>query len=105
MPEFRAGCLTPATYARITRPQSDDEFEAVGGAVAEEFERSLRPSLRGGNPRTEAASLEELLASAVPADHPSFGPLRQKLAVLAGNPWWPHERKVVLARRLIKNLA
>ena len=77
----------------------------MGGAVAEEFDRTLRPTLRGGNARDEAASLEELLSSAVPADHPSFGPLREKLAVLAGNPWWPHERKVVLARRLIKNLA
>lgn len=52
-----------------------------------------------------AARLQALLDAALPRDHPHYAAARERLAVLQGNPGWPHERKMVFAKRLLKRLA
>jgi hypothetical protein len=55
--------------------------------------------------QAQQAQLEALLTDSVPRDHPHYPAIKAKLQVLQGNPGWPHERKLVFARRLIKQLA
>lgn len=85
---------------------SEEEFaEAKAAAVAEVgAEMAALGVAATPSYRRQELALGELLARSVPADHPSFGKLQEKLAVLQANPLWPHARKLQLARRLIKAL-
>eukprot|EP00887_Chlorella_sp_A99_P003973 scaffold11.g3973.t1 len=86
--------------------KSEEEFaEAKAAAVAEVgAEMAALGVAATPSYRRQELALGELLARSVPADHPSFGKLQEKLAVLQANPLWPHARKLQLARRLIKAL-
>ncbi len=48
--------------------------------------------------------LSALLDASVPSDHPMYGLIRKKVEVLQGNPGWPHNKKVVVIKRMIKDM-
>ena len=88
-------------------PQSEEEWEAVKAATVAQQLAAARAAAAPPLPNhlAHARRLYALLDASLPRDHPGYAAARQRLEVLAGNPGWSHERKVVFARRLIKRLA
>jgi hypothetical protein len=84
---------------------SEEEFEAHRAEAVVGFEATTRLALEARTAEGLAAELEALVADGLPADHPRLGAARAAVGVLQGNPGWPHERKLVFARRLVKRLA
>jgi hypothetical protein len=82
---------------------SEAQFEEHKAAAVADFAAEVAPSLDAADPRAQEAQLAAVLEE-VPADHANYGKIEEKLAVLRNNPYWPHERKMVLARRLVRTM-
>lgn len=85
----------------------EEEFEAAKAAtvrqVALAASRAAAPALPDHH--MQARRLTALLDKALPKDHPNYGPAKQRLAVVQGNPGWSQERKMVFTKRLLKRMA
>ncbi|KAL4426034.1 hypothetical protein ABPG77_007830 [Micractinium sp. CCAP 211/92] len=86
---------------------TEDEFEAAKQATAQQAAAAARAAATPVLPdylKLERR-LRALLDRGLPRDHPNYEAAAQQLAVVQGNPGWPHERKMVFAKRLIKQMA
>lgn len=45
-----------------------------------------------------------LLERSLPADHPMYACVKEKLEVVAANPSWPGPSKIVFTKRLLKTV-
>lgn len=86
---------------------TEDEFEAAKQATAQQAAAQAQAAATPVLPdylRLERR-LTALLDRGLPRDHPNYAAAAERLAVVQGNPGWSHERKMVFAKRLIKQMA
>lgn len=83
---------------------SEDEFERYKQEAVAAFKQDTLPFLEQQDPRVREQELEKMLENITP-EHEYYESIVAKFRVLQSNPNWPHEKKLVFARRLLKHLA
>lgn len=83
---------------------SEEEFDAVKSSVAKKLGkdiRKLKQDLRAVNVIEQEKELKSIVAQ-IDADHPLKQRIESKVDVILANPMWPHDRKIVFTKRLVK---
>jgi hypothetical protein len=88
------------------------DLQKFFGLSDEEFERHKKEALHevkneashASNSLVQEAELEETVQAALPANSLHVSAVLAKIKVLQANPHWPHDRKMIFARRLLKTL-
>ena len=83
---------------------SEDEFERYKQEAIAVFTQDTLPNLEQQDPRVKEQELEKLLDT-ITQEHQHYEAIVAKFRVLQSNPAWPHEKKVVFAKRLLKHLS
>ncbi len=83
---------------------SEEEFERYKQEAVAVFKQDTLPLLEQDDPRVKEQELEKLLEN-ITQEHEYYESIVAKFRVLQSNPDWPHEKKVVFAKRLLKHLA
>lgn len=83
---------------------SEDEFERYKQQAVAAFKEDTMPMLEQQDPRVREQELMKLLDTITP-EHEYYEAIVTKFRVLQSNPNWPHEKKLVFARRLLKHLS
>ena len=83
---------------------TETEFEQYKKEAAQEFAATALPTLQKQDPRVKEHELDSLLEE-MPQHHKNYAAALSKLRVLQGNPNWSHEKKVIFARRLVRDLS
>jgi len=83
---------------------SEDEFERYKQEAVAAFKQDTLPMVEQHDPRVKEQELEKLLDT-ITQEHEHYEAIATKFRVLQSNPDWPHEKKVVFAKRLLKHLS
>lgn len=84
------------------RLQDDAEFEKHKEIAAKNFREKSKFST--SNPKIQEEELQKLVDEKLSKDHYLYGSVISKLQTLQHNPNWPHERKVVFMKRVLKTV-
>jgi hypothetical protein len=83
---------------------TEEEFEKYKQEAVAVFKQDTLPMLEQQDPRLKEQELEKLLDN-ITQEHEYYEAIVAKFRVLQSNPDWPHEKKLVFAKRLLKHLS
>ena len=82
---------------------TEEEFETYKKEASDQFREQIMPRINAQDPRVQEKELDDMVKGIGPG-HDYYDSIVSKIRTLQSNPQWPHEKKVMYARRLLKRI-